>query len=138
MKIHFLRPVTIALFCVSFVTAQPVDDTQLKQVIVFGRHSVRSPVAPNSVLNTYSAQPFPQFSVPPGDLTGNGATLETILGRYYRLWLTKEKLLTGDDSADAAFVYFRANVIQRTIASAQAFATGMLPAASLNVDYYGP
>ena len=133
-----LRLVTVALLCVSFLTAQPVDDTRLKQVIIFGRHSVRSPLEPNSTLNNYSVQPFPEFGIPPGNLTANGATLETILGGYYRLWLTKEKLLTGNDPADAALVYFRANVIERTIASAQAFAAGLLPAASVNVNFYGP
>lgn len=70
--------------------AQAVDDTQLKQVIFFGRHSVRAPVADNSVLNNFSAQPFPSFPVATGLLTPNGAALETILGGYYRLWLTKE------------------------------------------------
>lgn len=120
------------------LSAQPVDDTQLKQVIIFGRHSVRSPVAPSSTLNSLSVQPFPEFGIPVGHLTANGAALETILGGYYRLWLTKERLLTGNDSADAAFVYFRANVIQRTIATAQAFASGLLPAASPTVNYYGP
>jgi 4-phytase/acid phosphatase len=132
------RAVAAAFFCVSFLAAQPVDDTQLKQVIIFGRHSVRSPVEPNSTLNMFSAQPFPVFDVPPGNLTANGAKLETMLGGYYRLWLTKEGLLTGNDAADAALVYFRANVLQRTIASAQAFAAGLLPAAAVNVDFYGP
>ena len=138
MKIHAARAVALALFSVSFLTAQPADDTQLKQVIVFGRHNVRSPTLPNSTLNTFSVQPFPVFSVPTGNLTANGAALETILGGYYRLWLTKEGLLTGNDAADAASVYFRANVIERTIASAQAFATGLLPAANVTVNYYGP
>lgn len=138
-----LRLVTLALLCVSFlaaqpVAAQPVDDTQLKQVIIFGRHSVRSPILPNSTLNTLSAQPFPMFSVPPGYLTANGAALETMLGGYYRLWLTQEKLLTGNDSADAASVYFRSNVIERTIVTAQSFASGLLPTANVNVNYYGP
>jgi 4-phytase/acid phosphatase len=132
------RIVAAGLLCLPLVAAQPVDDTQLKQVIIFGRHSVRSPVAPTTVLNNYSAQPFPEFSVPPGYLTSNGATLETILGGYYRLWLTKQGLLSGNDKADAAFVYFRSNVIERTIASAQAFAAGMLPAGTVSVDYYGP
>src|SRR5665647_3709177 len=92
MKTQLLRLVTLALLCVPFLEAQPVDDTQLKQVIIFGRHSVRSPVAPNSYLNSYAVRPFPVFSVAPGILTDNGATLETILGSYYRLWLTKEGL----------------------------------------------
>jgi len=139
VKISSARFVASVLFCASFLAAQPVDDTQLKQVIIFGRHSVRSPVAPNSLLNTFSAQPFPDFGVAaPGILTSNGATLETILGRYYRLWLTKEGLLTGNDSTDAAFVYFRANVLERTVATAKAFAFGMLPAVSVNVNHYGP
>ncbi len=118
--------------------AQPVDDTQLKQVIIVGRHSVRASVTDNSTLNPYSAKPFPAFGVGTGILTPNGAKLETILGGYYRLWLTNEKLLTGNDSADANSVYFRANVIERTIATAQALATGMLPAASVNVNHFGP
>ena len=139
MKMHSPRVVALALFCVSGLTAQSVDDTQLKQVIIFGRHNVRSPVAPNSLLNTFSVQPYPDFGVAaPGILTSNGATLETILGGYYRLWLTKEGLLTGNGSADAASAYFRANVLQRTIASAQAFAFGLLPAISVNVNHYGP
>jgi len=116
--------------------AQPVDDTQLKQVIIFGRHSVRAPVAPNSTINKFSAKPFPVFGVDTGILTANGAKLETILGGYYRLWLTNEGLLTGNDSTDATFVYFRANVLERTIESAQRFAAGMLPAASVNVNSY--
>jgi len=135
MKIHFPRSLTLALCCASFVAAQTTDDTQLKQVIVFGRHSVRSALAPNSLLNTYSAQPFPVFSVPPGYLTTHGATLETLLGGYYRLWLTQEGLLTGKDSADAPLVYVRANTLERTRASAQAFAAGLLPLASVNVNY---
>jgi len=129
----------LAAMAAGSLAAQPVDDTQLKQAIVFGRHSVRSPVAPTATLNTFSAQPVPDFGVSgPGILTANGKTLETILGGYYRLWLTQEGLLTGNDAADANLVYFRANVIERTIDSAKAFAAGLLPAAGVTVDYYGP
>jgi 4-phytase/acid phosphatase len=134
MRTPLFRSITSAFFCVRFLAAQHVDDTKLKQVIVFGRHSVRAPVAPNSYLNSYSVRPYPVFSVGTGILTENGAKLSTILGGYYRLWLTKEGLLTGNDPADAPFVYFRANVLQRTRATAQAFAAGMLPGAALNID----
>lgn len=77
MNIRFIRFLTLGLCCVPFVAAQTADDTLLKQVIIFGRHGVRSALEPNSFLNTYSAQPFPEFSVPPGNLTTNGAALET-------------------------------------------------------------
>ena len=59
MKIHAARLVALALLGVSFLTAQAVDNTELKQVIIFG--------------------------VAPGILTAKGAALETILGGYLRL-----------------------------------------------------
>ena len=135
MNTTALHSFALALCCVPLVAAQTTDDTQLKQVIIFGRHSVRSALEPSSFLNTFSAQPFPEFSVPPGYLTTHGAALETILGSYYRLWLMQEGLLTGADSVDAPFVYLRANTLERTRASAHAFATGLLPLASVNVNY---
>lgn len=145
MRIRLLLTLTLALNCMAFLSAQSVDDTQLKQVIIFGRHSVRSPVTPDAMLNTFSVQPYPTFSaapvVPPaqpaavGYLTVNGAALETILGGYYRQWLTSQGLLTGNDAADAANVYFHANTLERTILTAQAFWSGLLPGAGApNVD----
>jgi 4-phytase/acid phosphatase len=50
----------------------------------------------------------------------------------------REGLLTGHDSADAAFVYFRANGTPLIIGTAQAFAAGMLPVATVNVNSYTP
>jgi 4-phytase/acid phosphatase len=138
MKIQSLRLLPLALVCASLLPAQAVDDTQLKQIIIFGRHSVRAAVAPNSYLDQYSAQPFPDFGVAAGILTPNGEQLETILGGYYRQWLTQEGLLTGNDTADANFVFFHANVIQRTIDTAQHLWAGMLPSAPVNVQYLTP
>jgi len=128
----------VALFCVCSLAAQPVDDTQLKQVIIFGRHSVRAPVAPNAYLNNFSVQQFPDFGVAAGILTPNGEKLETILGGYYRQWLTQEGILTGNDTADADFVFFRANAIPRTVDTAQHLWAGMLPGAPVNVQYLTP
>jgi 4-phytase/acid phosphatase len=139
MKNFAVSTVVMALCGATTLTAQSVDDTQLKQVIVFGRHSVRSPIAPSSYLDTVSTTPYPDFGTSgPGILTANGKTLETLLGTYYRLRLRQEGLLTGNDTDDANFVYFRANILERTIDTAKALAAGMLPAASVNVDHYGP
>jgi len=130
-----IRTITSLCFAAGLLAAQPVDDTKLKQAIVFGRHSVRAPVAPDSYLNTYSVRPYPVFRVAAGILTDNGTKLSEILGGYYRLWLQKEGLLTGNDAADAPFVYLHANSLQRTRATAQAFATGLLPGATLSVEW---
>lgn len=145
MEVHFVRLLTLALLCGPFLAAQAVDDTQLKQVIIFGRHGVRTPILPNTIagpglsLDALSALPFPAFPVSGvAVLTPNGGTNETILGGYFRLWLTKEGLLTVKDSDDAAFVYLRANGTPLIIGTAQAFASGLLPAATVNVTSYTP
>lgn len=138
MRTWSLRAGALALFCGSSLTAQPVDDTQLKQVIIFGRHSVRAPVAPIADLNNFAVQQFPDFGVAAGILTPNGEKLETILGGYYRQWLTQEGILTGHDTADANFVFFHANAIQRTVDTAQHLWAGLLPGAPVNVQYLTP
>ena len=135
MRLSIVRCVALAAFYVPFLAAQTPDNTILKQVIIFGRHAARTPTAPPSVLNGFSALPFPTFS-PSGQavITVNGQTNETLLGNYFRLWLTQEKLLTGNDNSDATFVYVRANNAPLIIDTAQAFANGLLPAASLMVN----
>ncbi len=115
-KIHFLSILTLALLSGPFVAAQSADNTQLKQVMIFGRHGVRTPILPVSALIAFSVLPSPAFAVSGvAVLTPNGSTNETILGGYFRLWLTREGLLTGEDSA-----------------------AGLLPAATVNVDSYAP
>jgi len=137
MKIHSLRLVTLALLCGPFLAAQPADDTQLKQIIIFGRHGVRSPVLPNSALYFFSATQYPTFTdtsgntLDPAVITPHGGTIETLLGGYFHLWLKQEGLLTGNDSADANFVYFRATDTPLITDTAKFFWTGLLPAGGL-------
>jgi 4-phytase/acid phosphatase len=148
MWILFLRRFTLAFVCLCFsvvqpAAAQPVDDTQAKQVIIFGRHGVRTPVFPNGNLNAFSALAFPVFPNVPGGpplgvsvLTPSGAVDETILGGYFRAWLINEGLLGTDDSVNASFVYLRANDIPLIADTATAFWTGMLPGAPVTINSY--
>jgi len=87
------------------------------------------------MLNNFSVLQYPTFPVSDqAVITPNGAANETLLGAYFRLWLTQEKLLTGNDSSDAAFVYVRANNAPLIVDTAQAFVAGLLPAAPLTVN----
>ena len=89
----------LAMLCAPFLAAQRPDNTALKQVIIFGRHAVRTPVAPNNLLDGLSTLQFPAFAASgPAVITPNGQTNETLLGSYFRLWLTQEGLLTGNDA----------------------------------------
>lgn len=127
-------------------SAQTVDDSQLKAVIIFGRHGVRTPNSPNALLDMFATQEYPIFPNVPGNsidnptsvLTPTGAADEELLGGYFRQWLIHQGLLTGNASADAAKVYFRADDAPLIVATAQAFASGLLPMANITVNTVSP
>ncbi len=108
-------------------TVNPSDDTTLKQIILFGRHGVRSAAFPAATLATLATRPYPDFGVPTGYLTLHGAEAEILLGYYYHNYLTTEGLLTGDTTQDLAHSYFRANSIQRSNISAATLGLGIFP-----------
>ncbi len=115
---------------------QAADPTVLKQIIIFGRHSVRSATVPDTTLLTLASRTYPPFEVQTGYLTPHGAQAEILLGIYFRNYLLAEGLLTGVDQVDAQQSYFRANSIQRSNITAASLATGLLPAATVPVYSY--
>lgn len=117
-------------------TPQAADDTVLKQVIIFGRHGVRSAALPTATISVFASRPYPDFGVPTGYLTPHGYQAEKLLGGYYRDYLLEQGLLTGNDAEDAKHAYFRANSIQRSNVSAAALAAALLPTASVPVHSY--
>jgi 4-phytase/acid phosphatase len=112
------------------------DNTVLKQIIIFGRHSVRSAAAPSNVISVFASQPYPDFGVPTGYLTPHGAQASVLLGRYFRDYLRAEGLLSGKDAEDAEWSYFRANSIQRSNITAASLASGLLPGASVPIHSF--
>ncbi|MEH2411658.1 histidine-type phosphatase [Nostoc sp.] len=140
---HTILPILLAIQLLVAVRVaaqtsvkQASDDTVLKQIIIFGRHGVRSPVTPNTTLATFAVRPYPNFGVPAGYLTPHGAHAETLLGSYFRGYLLKEGLLTPNNQEDARRSYFRANSIQRSNISAASLAGGLLPNVSVPVYSY--
>jgi 4-phytase/acid phosphatase len=119
-------------------TIKPADDgTMLKQIIMFGRHSIRAPTSSTDVLNQYSADPFPDFvGVPTGYLTPNGRHAAALMGGYFHEYLVHEGLLTGDTNTDLARSYFRANTIERSYVTAAKFGAGLIPGASIPVHTF--
>jgi 4-phytase / acid phosphatase len=112
------------------------DGTTLKQIIIFGRHSIRSATTDPSTLSQMAVDPYPAFEVPPGYLTPNGRRAETLLGSYFRHYLLHEGLLTGNARTDARRSYFRANSIQRSNITAAAFQTGLIPDSTPSVHSF--
>jgi len=116
------------------------DGTVLKQIIVFGRHSIRSATSDTNSLDEYSANPTPGFfGVPVGYLTPRGQQAAGLLGSYFHDYLHHEGLLTGDASSDLAHSYFRANIIERSYLTAANFGAGLiLGATNIPVHTYNP
>lgn len=73
-----------------------------------------------------------RWPVPGGNLTLRGGALEMLFGEYFRLWLQNENFLVCPKNED---FYFGASPKQRTIATARAFAAGMLPFMDVSVEY---
>jgi hypothetical protein len=46
--------------------------SKLAYVVILSRHGVRSPIATNEALKQYAAEPWPNWRVPPGELTEHG------------------------------------------------------------------
>jgi len=123
---------------VSAQTIRPVSDgTVLKQIIVFGRHSIRAPTSATNELNVYAADPFPIFvGVPTGYLTPKGRLAAGVMGTYFREYLVHEGVLTSDTNANLARSYFRANSIERSYMTAAHFGAGLIPGASIPVHTF--
>jgi len=106
---------------------------ELKFVVIVSRHGVRSPTGKIDQLNRYSTQPWPVWSVAPGNLTEHGAKLMTLFGAYDRELYVKDGLLSGDGCSDAAHIAIVADSDQRTRDTGNALATGLMPGCAVPV-----
>lgn len=132
MKKHIIF-LPLLLFLYSSIFAQ--KEFTLEKVTVVSRHNVRAPL--EKYLNTLDEMTgdgyqWMRWSVPGGNLTLRGGALEMLFGEYFRLWLQNENFLVCPKNED---FYFGASPKQRTIATARAFAAGMLPYMTVPVDY---
>lgn len=112
------------------------DGTTLKQIIIFGRHSIRSSTTDPSTLSQMAVDPYPPFDVPKGYLTPRGRQAEVLLGTYYREYLLHEGLLTGNDQKDSERSYFRSNSIERSYETAAAFQGALIPNSTVSVHSF--
>jgi 4-phytase / acid phosphatase len=111
----------------------PRRTIQLKFVVILSRHGVRSPTWSTKQLNQYSAEAWPNWPVPPGNLTPHGRSLIEIFGAYDRAYLAHAGLLSRSGCAEAGRVYFRADRAERTLETGRALARAMLPGCAVEV-----
>jgi len=107
------------------------DDTELLSVVMVSRHGIRSLHIPLEDFNKYTQRPqgFPVWPPPadvPGNLSAKGKENVTKLGSWYRDFYASQGLLParGNCPPDGkVFVY--ANVMERTIQTAQGYINGL-------------
>lgn len=58
------------------------------------------------------------------------------MGQYFRKWLVSEGLMKENEMPEDGAMRFYANSMQRTIATAQYFSSGMLPVANIRVEHH--
>lgn len=58
------------------------------------------------------------------------------MGQYFRKWLVSEGLMQENEIPAEGVMRFYANSLQRTIATAQHFSSGMLPVANVHIEHH--
>jgi 4-phytase/acid phosphatase len=106
---------------------------QLRYVVILSRHGVRSPTWKSERLNQYAVESWPEWGVPPGNLTPHGRALMKLMGTYYREWLSGERLLSQQGCGDVGRVYIHADTDQRTLETGRALAETLLPGCPVDV-----
>lgn len=119
---------------------QPAQDTafheqyHLQKMLILSRHNIRSPIG--TKLNKITPHKWVTWTSAPGELSLRGGQLETIMGQYFRKRLVADGLIAENEQPKEGEVRFYANSLQRTIATAQYFSSGMLPVANVPIEHH--
>ena len=139
LKKLFVSLLISLLICSHALAERPAsfqDDYRLKEMVVLSRHNIRSPLSGNgSVLQDLTSHTWFRWTSAPSELSLRGGQLETIMGQYFRQRLVADKLMTENYLPKVGEVRFYANSMQRTIATAQYFSSGMLPVANVIIEH---
>ncbi|MBO6027981.1 MAG: glucose-1-phosphatase [Bacteroidales bacterium] len=110
-----------------------------EELVILSRHNIRSPISgPGSVLSRITPHEWFAWSSAPGELSLRGGALEMEMGQFFREWLVGEGFFDKNAVPEKGTVRFYANSIQRTRATARAFAAGMFPMADIDVEQHAP
>ncbi|MBR3746835.1 MAG: histidine-type phosphatase, partial [Selenomonadaceae bacterium] len=139
MKKFFLTRLVVAVIISSFVTVEAKkfgDNYQLDKVVIFSRHNIRSPNIEKT--RDFSPQKWFKWTAASGELSLRGGLLETSLGQYFRKYFVDENFMTENYQPSADEFRFYANSIQRTVATAKYFSSGLLPVANVEIEHASP
>ena len=112
------------------------DKYKLEEMVILSRHNIRSPLSGNgSALAKLTPHEWFKWTSGPSELSLRGGQLETMMGQYFRQYLVKEGVMPENYIPEENEMRFYANSMQRTIATAQYFSSGMLPVANVRIEH---
>ena len=116
---------------------QGADQPRLTKIVALTRHGVRSPTQSAATLSQWSTRTWPQWPVPKGYLTPRGARLATAMWEDMRGRMLNLGLLPDSACPPPGKIFVRADVDQRTRATAKALVDGLCPDGSLSYAVSG-
>jgi 4-phytase/acid phosphatase len=124
----FATPVLLAQHDDEPTTPAKIDSgSDLLKVIVISRHGIRAPLQTQTELAQYSSGVWPEWSVPPGDLTVHGSQTMKALGRFYAEYYAQDGLFAGAGCTRIHDSFAWSDVDERDIATARSFFDGLAP-----------
>ena len=140
MKLHVIVALLVMSFVTSIASAQInqspdfKEKYELKEVVVLSRHNIRAPLSgKNSILGKITTHQWTNWTANASELTLKGGVLETMMGQYFRKWLESEGLFKDGYCPNDDEINIYANSMQRTIATAEYFKSGLLPTCNQHV-----
>ncbi|SFS18255.1 4-phytase / acid phosphatase [Granulicella pectinivorans] len=109
-------------------------NADLKFVVYFSRHGVRSPTGKAAQYDKFSSAAWPTWPVAPGILTPHGYRLMELFGAYDRQKLAQQGLFAAAGCEAAGHVSFYADSDQRTRETGNALAAGLFPGCGIAVS----
>ena len=117
----------------------PTQPAELKFVLIVSRHGIRPPLQPNSTLNQFAANAWPEWEVPLGELTPHGAIAMQQMGQYLRLRYVEDGLFPPGGCPAPGELYLYADTDHRNIDSTRATFDGFAPNCDhLDIDMMAP
>jgi len=108
----------------------------VERVVIAERHGVRAPSSTPEALSGFSAEAWPAWPVPPGDLTPHGASALRLMGAWLRSTYAANGLFPASGCPPAGSVFVWADGRdQRTIESGDAVLSGLAPGCGLAASH---
>lgn len=111
----------------------------LEKVVILSRHNIRAPLSSkDSLISSVTPHSWIEWTSAASELSSKGAVLETLMGIYFKKYLASENFMSENYQPEDGEFLFYANSLQRTVATAQYFSSGLLPVANARVIHHLP